>query len=295
MKIKKAKVTNSNVVKPKKNLSLIIFLGVLIVVIAGGLFFSFSKLFATEKYYVLNADVPAKTAITSQMLTTQETAEGTAPQNGITMAEIQKGNLYAKYAMNKGDVVSHSNTGPISNNYDGIPDSWVVTSFTAPADNSVDGHLSRGDYFDLITASDTVDNTKYLLTGGLILDVTSSSSQTDANGKETVAAGSNLIYTIGLPAQDARRVHSALTAYNAASLHLVRSPISMRYEKRNVSDLNAQLSNSDSPIDTFDGTDPSFSPVVRDSDSRPVNKENCKEGKIKTKDLCKINGFSEGK
>lgn len=80
MRIKNKEIKNSTIAKPKKNLSLILFLGIAIIMISAGICFGLSKLFATETYYVLSSDVPAKTQITKSLLTPQETAQGTAPQ-----------------------------------------------------------------------------------------------------------------------------------------------------------------------------------------------------------------------
>ena len=257
--------------------------------ISAGICFGLSKLFATETYYVLSSDVPAKTQITKSLLTPQETAQGTAPQNAISMDDVQRGNVYSKYPLYQGDVASKSNVGAISNNFDGIPDTWGVTSVTIPADNAVDGILSKGDYFDIVTVGG--DSGKYIATDILVLDVNSSSAGTaDAATAKKTNSGAQLVYTIGLPQELIPTVHASLK--NADETHFVRSPIATRYEARKIEGLDQPANSSNTELkDLFKGTDPTFSPIVRDKNSRPVNKENCNSGKVNPKNLCKINGF----
>ena len=288
MRIKNKEIKNSTIAKPKKNLSLILFLGVLICLICGGIFFGLSKMFATDTYYVLNADVPAKTQITKALLMPQETAQGTAPKNAVNMDTVQKGNVYAKYPLYQGDVVSTSNAGSITNSYDGIPDNWVVTSVSISADKAVDGGLSKGDYFDIIRVSD--EQGKYLAIDALVLDVNASTA-TQSKETEKSNSGASLVYTIGLPQELAPAVHASLLSSD--DVHFVRSPIAARYEKRDIEGLDTFVNSESKPLeDLMKGTDPTFNPIVRDVNSRPVNKTNCKEGKIKPANLCKINGFT---
>lgn len=292
MRIKNKEIKNSTIAKPKKNLSMILLFGLMICILCGGIFFGLSKLFATDTYYVLNADVPAKTQITRALLIPQETAQGTAPKNAVDMNEVQKGNVYAKYSLYQGDVVSTSNAGAITNSYDGIPDSWVITSLTISADKAVDGGLTKGDYFDIIRVNG--GQGKYLAIDALVLDVNSSTAQTQDDKGAKTNAGANLVYTVGLPQKLAPAVHAAIMS--SEDVHFVRSPLAARYEKREIDGLDANVTSENEELtDLMKGTDPTFSPVVRDVNSRPVNKETCQEGKIKPANLCKINGFETNK
>lgn len=293
MKIKNKEIKNSTLAKPKKNVSAILVLGIAAILIAGGLFFALSKMFETETYYILNQNVAAKTSINKSMLMPVETAKGTAPQNSISMSDIQKGTVYAKYPLNQGDVISSSNVGPIVSNYDGVPDEWVVTSFKTKSINSVDGTLTKGDYFDIIKDG------RYIATDALILDVSNTSGpvETDETQKNS---DSYRAYTVGFPQEIAPLILSTVAGGNEDQVHLVRSPIAARYEKRELEHMNRYDSksksfeespSSDSVFELMDGTDPTFAPIVRDKNSRPVNEDNCKSDKIEPAKLCKINGF----
>lgn len=259
MKIKKKEIKNSTIVKPKKNLSAILGLGLAIIVIAAGLFFAFSKMFATETYYTLNQNVAAKTKITTSMLTPQETAEGTAPKNALDPGVIQGGDYYAKYPINQGDVVTTSNAGTTGNDYDGIPEDWVVGSFVANANTAVDGNLRRGDYFDFISGKE------YKAHNLLLLDVTSNSTAEDKEGKGS-NSGASLVYTIGLPADEAPELLSALNMLDGeGQVQLVRSPMSVHYEKRTPA--------TDTAPDLIKGTDDKFTPIVRDGHGKPKKQQ----------------------
>lgn len=311
MRVKKNAIKNSTVgPKKKKNFTAIFLAGFAIIAITAGIAFTLSKLFATETYYVLNTDIPSKTQITKAMLIPQETAKGTAPQNAIGMGDIQRGTLFSKYPLFQGDVLASSNAGEVSNSFDGIPDDWVVISFTASADNAVDGKIMRGDYFDVIgvNPSEVVANPedeagstggRYLITDVLALDINSSSAgeaQTDAEGNVTTNnSGASLVYTVGMPQKSASGFLGALPNYD--EIHLARSPISVNYKDRNVKELAglSQLPGTEDPQNLYAGTDSTFSPIIRDKNSVPVNKATCEAGMIEDSSLCKINGFKETK
>lgn len=317
MKIRNKEIKNSTLAKPKKNVSAILVLGVTAILIAGGIFFALSKMFETETYYTLNQNVPAKASISKDMLQPIEAAKGTAPLNSVSMAEIQNGSMYAKYPLNQGDVIASSNVGPIVSNYDGVPDQWVITSFKAKELNSANGAINKGDYFDLIKDG------RLLVANVLILDVSNTSGPIET--EETQNNSDNYrAYTVGMPEEIAPYVLKAVADEGETGLHLVRSPIAARYEERTLADLvdeagaplaeenkrvysNAtksfrqedesedgwefKMNISKDVFDLLEGTDSSFSPIVRDKNSRPVNEDNCADAKIVPSKLCKINGF----
>lgn len=296
MKIKKSEIkTNKVAVKPKRNFTAIAFVGIAIIALFGGIAFSLSKLLETETFYVLNTDVQAKAQITPEMLLPQETAKGTAPQNAVTLGEVQQGTVYAKYPLSQGDVIANSNAGPMSSNFEGIPDDWSVMTISVNSDNALNGQLARGDYFDIMK----VDNedglsvtAKYVATNVLVLDV--AGAQTITNNEDgTTVQGASLLYTVGMDPKYALAVQAEVNDGNAI---LTRSPISARYQERNLDILNEPVTgiNDDNPLkDLMEGTDPTFSPVIRDKNSRPVNEENCLEGKISPANLCEIYDFSK--
>lgn len=262
-------------VKPKKNLLIVSAVAVGVLVFVGVVFFTLSQLLATEKYYILNQDVPAKTQITTQMLTEVQTAKGTAPKNAITAAQVATGNTFSKVALQAGDVLVPSNTGIDIDNTVGIPDGWAVTSISIPRAQAVNGIITRGQYFDILGVNQETGETKYIATSVLALDVDSGSVDTKVDNNKSAGngTGDTLNITVGMPSEDVANLHSALAKY--AKVELALAPKSVNYQKRDTSNLQGTF-NYDTDSETPDlkkGTDNTFTPVQRDSKGRPVDKK----------------------
>lgn len=271
----KLKDASKNVkVKPKKNLVVVIGSAIGVVAFAGVVWFSLSTLLATETYYILNQDLPAKTLVTSNMLTAVETAKGTAPKNAITASELASGTVFTKIPLETGDVLVPSNTGINIDAATGIPDGWSVTSFTVSRQNAVNGNISKGQYFDVIGVRE--GTSKYIATTVLALDVDSGvvDSSVSADSKSTAGSGNEITIVVGMPSTDVALFQSALASYEKITLAL--SPKTVAYEERETEDLQGSFrfdENSNVP-DLFEGTDNTFSAVRRDKDGRPVNNNN---------------------
>lgn len=262
-------------VKPKKNLLIVSAVAVGVLVFVGVVFFTLSQLLATEKYYILNQDVPAKTQITTQMLTEVQTAKGTAPKNAITAAQVATGNTFSKVALQAGDVLVPSNTGIDIDNTVGIPDGWAVTSISIPRTQAVNGIITRGQYFDILGVNQETGETKYIATSVLALDVDSGSVDTKVDNNKSAGngTGDTLNITVGMPSEAVANLHSALAKY--AKVELALAPKSVNYQKRDTSNLQGTF-NYDTDSETPDlkkGTDNTFTPVQRDSKGRPVDKK----------------------
>ena len=278
MKVRKANIKISKVKPKKKNLTLIIALGLVIIAVTLTIFFGLSPLFKTQTYYVLRSDVGAKTQVTTGMLASQTTSAGTAPANAISIQDVQSHKLYTKYALEKGDVIARSNVGSLKNSTDGIPDSWVVTSFTSNSTDSVDGRIQRGSYFDIIGV-DSNNQARYLFTDVLALDVSDTTSS--SNGKSSGAYE----YTVGMPAKDVALLHSALKKFG--TIKLVMAPKSVSYGVRDTSGLgDVQSYNGSDPSnkDLFKGTDSTFAPVKRDKKGQPIKSNESSKLKADTTD-----------
>jgi len=262
-------------VKPKKNLLIVSAVALGVLVFVGVVYFTLSQLLATEKYYILNQDVPAKTQITTQMLTEVQTAKGTAPKNAITANQVSTGNTFSKVALQAGDVLVPSNTGIDIDNTVGIPDGWGVTSISIPRAQAVNGTITRGQYFDILGVNQETGETKYIATSVLALDVDSGAVDTKVDNTKSAGngTGDTLNITIGMPSEDIAKLHSAMAKY--AKVELALAPKSINYQKRDTSNLQGTF-NYDTDSETPDlkkGTDNTFTPVQRDSKGRPVDKK----------------------
>lgn len=271
----KTKKVNYNPAKDgsKKNLVLIGGFASAVIIIAALIFMTLSSLFSTETYYVLNQNVRANQQILPQMVTPIEAAEGTSPVHSLSMEEIQRGNIFSKYPLYAGDVVSRSNSGPLSDMTAGIPDDWVITSFTMNSTDAAGGILKKGDYADLIGV-DAEEGTgaQYIFNNMMILEIKFLNEEYNGGLEGQTVVGETIHYTVGLPPEAAAYLHDALSKYPVVKL--VKAPIEVNYQKRNLSKLKApfKYGSEVGNIDVFEGTDPTFTEVERDEKGRPINK-----------------------
>lgn len=264
----------------KKNLVFIIGAAISVVFFAAAIFILLSSMFSTENYYVLNTNVRAKQEITAEMVEPRETAAGTAPVHSLSMEDIQRGGVFSRYPLYAGDVVAKSNAGPLAGSTLGIPDDWVVTSFSINSTDAVGGTLGKGDYVDLLgikrpngEESDESD-AQYIFNNLLILDVKFINEEYDGMYDGQTIVGETMHYTVGLPADRAAYLHSALDSYS--SIKIIKAPLEINYADRNVSDLDEafRYGPETGNMDVMEGTDPTFTEVERDKDGRPVSKNN---------------------
>lgn len=260
----------------RKNLVLIGGAATAIIVISAIIFLTLTSLFSTESYYVLNTNVKAKQQITPEMVEMRETAEGTAPVHALSMEEIQRGGVYSKYPLLAGDVVARSNAGPLSGTPLGIPDDWLVTSFTINSTDAVGGILGKGDYADLlgVMSSDSggeAGSAQYIFNNLLILEVKFINEELDGEAEGKTVVGEVMHYTVGLPADKVAFLHSALEQYDI--IKMVKAPTEVNYTKRNLLNLKDSFRYGPSVgnIDVFEGSDPTFTEIKRDKDGRPIN------------------------
>lgn len=161
---------------------------ILIAVAAAAVVFGvLSQAVATTTYYVLSKDVPANNQILPDMLKAVKTSSGTAPGNAMTVGEVKRTPTYAKYALKAGDIVSPSNTGPLTPLTAGIPEGYTVASFSADAKDAVSGKIATGNYIDVIaTSNDSTGSTaKTVLRHVLVVDVAIDPSKIGDSQKTT--------------------------------------------------------------------------------------------------------------
>lgn len=239
------------------------------IVFAAALFFMLSSIFSTETYYVLNQNVKAKELITPEMVTARETGTDTGPINALDMSAIQRGEVYSRYPLYAGDVIASSNSGPVAVSTLGIPDDWLVTSFSVVSTDAVGGTLGRGDYIDLIGVSEA--GAQYVFNNLLVLEVKFVNEELDGKLDGQTVVGEAMHYTVGLPADAVAYLHSALLDYD--TIKIVKSPIIINYADRDTSDLDRTFKYGPEVgnIDLIDGTDPTFTDIERDEEGRPTN------------------------
>jgi len=275
--------------KPSKtfsgNKTWFVFAIIAAVAAAGLIFAILSQLVSTTTYYVLKNDVPARSQVTPEMLAEVVTSNGSEPRNALGLAEVSNPDapVYAKFALNTGDILTASNTGGLTPLQESIPEDYVVASFVADANNAVAGKLATGNYIDIIALGGADSNStvaKYALRHVLLMDVSTDpgaigendTGATDENGnpletstqtstQDQLRSGVPSLYTVALPAADAAK----LALIRESDIFVVLSPKKDSEDSKNDSFKPADITVtegqvfSDTPVgDSGAKTDPTF-------------------------------------
>lgn len=148
---------------------------------------------ATESYYVLTDDVPARTQITSDLLGEVTVSRGGTPPNALNLSELVNNEVFTLIQLEAGDILTSSNTGDLVSLFAGLPENFVVASFIAEPSSAAGGNVRRGDYIDIlslindptITESSSIGAT-YALQRVLVIDATVDLDSFDSAPDETV-------------------------------------------------------------------------------------------------------------
>ena len=228
---------------------------------AVALFTIISQITATVTYYVAAEDIPARTQITSELVLPIVTSAGSEPINSLTLSEIESGEFYTTYPLFAGDVVAITNTGALQSIASGLPEGFVVATFTAPATYAVGGKIGRGDYVDLIVVKqDNISGTltaSYFMQHVLVLDATVDPDQLnvlDAEDPE-LRRGIPTLYTVGVSPENAARLAIA----TQATIYVVKSAIQATDQPVPPMSIEVSLDTLSGLIeDAGWGTDPTF-------------------------------------
>jgi Flp pilus assembly protein CpaB len=159
---------------------------------------------AKDTYYVLSSDIPARTQITPDLLTEVQTSAGSVPPSSLGISDLTE-ESYSLYSLKAGDILTSSNTGDKLSLTEGLPEDYVVASFTADPSMAAGGNVKRGDYIDIIALIDDstvtgVDGTaaSYVLQRALVIDATvdlDTYSSDDSAAETTTADGTGTTTT----------------------------------------------------------------------------------------------------
>lgn len=173
-----------------------IFAGLASVAVAVLAFGIMQTVTATDTYYVLKQDVPARTQITPSLLQEESTSAGKVPPTALDISQIGD-ETYSKYALKAGDILTQSNTGAQLSITKGLPKDYVISSFTADPSTAAGGKVQRGDYVDIMAVSESPDGgyaANYVLQRVLVVDATvdldsyDSSASSDSSGSTSTGA-----------------------------------------------------------------------------------------------------------
>lgn len=273
--------------KPK---SLLLIAGGLAITVAGLFFFILSQTIPQTSYYVLNQNVPARTLVQPNMLTEVRTTTGAEPRNAMQLGEVQQGDVYTKYALSEGDILSPSNAGDLIAVNEGIPKNFVTVSFSVPAENAVAGNLKRGDYIDIIAASgnatEVSSKAQYVLRHVLLVDVldqavslseasggnsSSGTGEVTETGTEESSSGSGVanLYTVAVSQQDATKI----ALLQGVDVLLALSPAEGVQSEESISSSGSEIFGDEPVGDSGAGTSPSFDGETNENQSNQPNNE----------------------
>lgn len=205
------------------------------VIAASIIFVLLQAITATATYYVLNKDLPARSIITQAELTAVTTSEGGQPRTALNLGDVLSSQVYTKYSLHAGDILTTSNSGALTSLNKGLPKDFVVASFKAAPSVAAGGKIQRGDYVDIFAINPDTKGAHLFLQRALIVDATSdldsgsstpanSSTSTDASGTTAGAAapaggksvsaadssayrsGIPVLFTVGLSQTDAAKL-----------------------------------------------------------------------------------------
>lgn len=225
---------------------------------------------AKGSYWVVTEDVSARTQITSAILEEKVVDADAVPENALNVNEVTSA-TYALYALQAGDILTSSNVGGLSSLYDGLPDDFVISSFTADPSSAAAGVIARGDYIDIIAVISDSSVTgssgytaSYILQNVLVVD---SSLSIDSSGGTTTDDGKTVptLYTVGLSSENAARLAIA----QQYDLYVVLSPLDKDGNPIYRSDLGTTAVEGilGSAPNAGEGTDNSFSTDDKSSSS----------------------------
>lgn len=257
-------------VKKNNRSALLLVALIFALVAAGGVGWALYSANKQVSYWVVGTEVPARTKVTSAMLQEVKAREGSQPK-AMTAAYVDSNDVYAKYELQPGDILTSSNAGPLEKITAGIPEDFSVSSFTVPATNAAVGMAKRGDYIDIymVDSSNGQSTSSLVLQHVLVLDAVASlddvsaresggtSDSTDGSSDSSSSSPSSTssvstIYQVGLSREDTAK----LALLSTKNLFVALSPATGASSTlpEEIGDINLTA-----PGDSGEGTDPTFS------------------------------------
>jgi Flp pilus assembly protein CpaB len=147
-----------------------------------------------QTYYVVTADIPARTPITPANTTAVATSAEGYPRTALTLAQIESGQFYSLVPLRGQEIVTVSNAGTLTPITDFVPEDYVAVSLSVSAENAVAGRIKAGDLVDIAAVADGTASrfARVVLSGVLVLDVSvAPSSIAAAANSDPIGTGVN--------------------------------------------------------------------------------------------------------
>lgn len=210
---------------------------VMALIAAGSILSILGSAAASTTYYVLNRDIPARTMITTSMLTPLQAKVGEEPPNAYDLVFVRDNEVFSKVPLGEGDIVGPSTVGPLERINRDLPPTFVAASLAVSPENAVAGKIRAGDFVDIlaVTEQSSTIEANVALHHVLVLDVTVAPDSIAVNANdgqegddlgvpgpesEAVRGGIPSVYTFGLSPEDATTLAVLGTGNYAVSLAL---------------------------------------------------------------------------
>lgn len=170
----------------------------------------FAATFRTTTYYVLSQDVPARTQITSDMITPKEVSTGGQPETSLSREQIEGAPIFAKADLHAGEPITASTAGDLDPVNKNIPENFTVASITLPPESANLGAIHSGDHINLYLIEDDEmsDTQKARMVMQNLLVVNAGASVETAVAKTADEGGEsqtqvNTVYQVAVSPEDA--------------------------------------------------------------------------------------------
>jgi Flp pilus assembly protein CpaB len=203
-------------------------------------------------YYVVNQDVPAGVAITTDLIAAVEApADGIAPGT-LTLEEITGTTWYSKVPLAYGTVIQSSTVTDNKTLTSDLPAGYVLSTIMVDPENAVGGRIKRGDYVDIAAVSGTdLSNAtaKIVMQHVLVVDVAISpadiadAAASNATGTEEVPlanenalySGTPSMYTLAVSPQDFAKLALIRDANVYLALSAAQTPSALDVQENGAS------------------------------------------------------------
>lgn len=203
-------------------------------------------------YYVVNQDVPAGVAITTDLLAEVEAPADAIAPGTLTLEEITSTTWYSKVPLSYGTVIQASTVTDNKTLTSDLPAGYVLATIMVDPENAVGGRIKKGDYIDVaaVSGTDLANATaKIVMQRVLVVDVAISpadiadAAASNATGNEEVPlanenalySGTPSMYTLAVSPQDFAKLALIRDANVYLALSAAQTPSALDVQENGAS------------------------------------------------------------
>lgn len=236
-------------------------------------------------YYVVNQDIPAGVAITTDLLAEVEAPVDSIAPGTLTLEDITSTTWYSKVPLAYGTVIQSSTVTDNKTLTSDLPPGYVLATIMVDPENAVGGRIKKGDYIDIaaVSGNDLENATaKIVMQRVLVVDVAISpadiadAAASNATGEEEVPlanenalySGTPSMYTLAVSPQDFAKLALIREANIYLALSASQTPSSLDVQENGASIFLPGGVSPSAPLNWANTAKPSAAPA----DSNASNK-----------------------